>query len=198
MRKIIVLEFISLDGIIQAPGGPEEDPAEDFAYGGWTAPYGGDDAFNKVLQKEMKPADLLLGRKTFDIWENYWPKHADLWEGVNDVTKYVLSTTKTSSDWQNTVFLKSIEDIKKLKDTEGSDLKIRGSSKLVQSLLADDLIDELWLKTYPVVLGKGKRLFDDTSIPRTFTLKESTVTSDGLILTQYAKAGEVKTGTVGE
>ncbi|MCI0706414.1 MAG: dihydrofolate reductase family protein [Ignavibacteriae bacterium] len=196
MRKIIVIEFITLDGVIQAPGGPEEDASENFKYGGWIAPYG-DDVFNKVLEKEMKPADLLLGRKTFEIWELFWPQHADVWPGINDVTKYVLSSTVEKSDWQNSVFLKSMADIKKLKDSKGSDLKVWGSSKLVQLLLKHDLVDELWLKIYPVTLGAGKKLFDDGTIPAAFTLQESTITPNGVIMTNYKRAGEVKTGTVG-
>jgi dihydrofolate reductase len=198
MRKIIVLEFITLDGIIQAPGGPEEDPASRFKYGGWSAPYhDSDEVGQKVMQKELEPADLLLGRKTFDIWEDYWPKHADFWPGINDVTKYVLSKTVKKSDWKNCVFLKSLADIKKLKNSKGGDIKVWGSSQLTQLLLKNGLVDELWLKIHPVILGKGKRLFGDDSIPAAFTLKESTVTTTGVIMTNYKRTGKVKTGTIG-
>lgn len=196
MRKIIVLSFITLDGVMQAPGGPEEDTSEDFKYGGWTAPYG-DEAFGEVMQKQLKPADLLLGRKTFDIWEAYWPKHAAYWPGVNDVTKYVLSNTRDNSDWKNTVFLTSVEEIEKLKNSTGPDIKIWGSSKLVQLLLKHNLVDEFWLNIHPVLLGKGKKLFDDGAMPAAFTLIESTVTPGGIIMANYKRAGEVKTGTVG-
>jgi len=196
MRKIIILEFITLDGIIQAPGGPEEDPSSHFKYGGWIAPYG-DEVGGKVMQKEMAPADLLLGRKTFDIWADYWPKHANFWPGINEVTKYVLSKTVKKSDWNNCVFLKSVVDIKKLKNSKGSDIKVWGSSRLVQLLLKNGLVDELWLKIHPVILGKGKRLFDDDSIPAAFTLAESVTTTAGVIMTKYKRAGKVKTGTVG-
>lgn len=188
--------MITLDGVMQAPGGPEEDTSGGFKYGGWTAPYG-DEVFSKVLEKEMKPADYLLGRTTFDIWEAYWPKHADVWPGINDGTKYVMSTTRKTSDWKNTVFINSVEDIKKLKQSEGADIHVWGSSKLIQTLLADDLVDELWLKIFPLTLGQGKKLFAEGTIPAAFTLIESTATPSGIIIANYKRAGEVKTGTVG-
>lgn len=194
MRKIIVLSFISIDGVMQAPGGPEEDTSGGFEYGGWIAPYA-DEAFNKVLEKEMKPADLLLGRKTFDIWANFWPKHEKEWPGINDVTKYVMSTTVEQSDWENSVFLKSITDIKKLKDSAGSDIQVWGSANLIQTLLENDLVDELSLKIFPVTLGKGKKLFAGGSIPAAFTLTESSISPTGVIMANYKRAGEVKTGT---
>ena len=199
MRKIIVLEFITLDGVIQAPGGPKEDVSGGFKYGGWTAPYS-DDVSNKILKKEMKAADLLLGRKTFKIWEAYWPKHADFWPGINDVTKYVMSKTIKRSDWKNSVFLKSLADIKKLKKSPaqgGADIKVWGSSKLVQLLLKHDLVDEFWLKIHPVILGKGKKLFDNGIIPAAFTVTKSTVTPGGVIFINYKRAGKVNTGTQG-
>jgi len=196
MRKIIVLSFITLDGVMQAPGGPEEDASGSFEYGGWSAPYG-DEVFGKVMQKQMEPADMLLGRKTFDIFAAYWPEHVDFWPSVNDVTKYVLSNTITKSDWKNTVFLKSLADIEKLKNSEGSDLKVWGSSELIQLLLKHDLVDELWLKIYPLTLGEGKKLFDNGTIAAAFTLTETVVTSTGVIFANYKRAGEVKTGTVG-
>ena len=197
MRKIIVLSMISLDGVMQAPGGPEEDPSGGFEYGGWTAPYG-DEVGGKVMEKLMKPTDLLLGRKTFDIWEGYWPKHADYWPGINDVSKYVLSTTRKNSDWKNVVFFDSVADIQQLKNTTGSDIQVWGSSELIQLLLRNDLVDELWLMIHPLTLGKGKKLFDNGPIPAAFTLVESTVTPSGVIIANYKRAGEVVTGTVGE
>lgn len=196
MRKIIVLSFITLDGVIQAPGAPEEDTSNGFKYGGWLAPYD-DDVYSQVMQKEMEPADLLLGRKTFEIWENYWPQNEKAWPGINDVTKYVLSKTRKKSDWKNSVFLESVQEIKKLKSSEGSDIKVWGSSELIHLLLANDLVDELWLKIHPVILGKGKKLFDDTSNAKAFALTESAVTPTGVIITYYKKDGVVKTGTVG-
>ncbi|MDB5255888.1 MAG: dihydrofolate reductase [Chitinophagaceae bacterium] len=196
MRKIIVLSFITLDGVMQAPGGPEEDPSNGFQYGGWTSSYN-DEVSAKIMEKQIKPADLLLGRKTFDIWESYWPSHAELWPGVNEVTKYVLSNTRKKSDWQNCIFLNSVEDIKKIKSSDGADLKIWGSSELVHLLLEHDLVDEMWLNIHPILLGKGKKLFDNNAIPSAFTLAESTATPSGVIMANYKRAGEVKTGTVG-
>src|ERR1051325_3550512 len=196
MRKIIVLSMISLDGVMQAPGGSKEDRSDGFKYGGWTAPYG-DETYGKAVQEELKPADYLLGRKTFEIWEGYWPKHADFWPGINDGTKYVLSRTRKKSDWKNSVFIKSLADIKKLKRSKGSDIQVWGSSELIQLLMKNDLVDELRLKIYPLTLGKGKKLFDKGTIPAAFTLKESSVTSKGVIVAYYKREGKVKTGTVG-
>lgn len=197
MRKIIVQTFITLDGVMQAPGGPEEDPADDFKYGGWQYPYL-DETSGEAMQKLMEPSDILLGRKTFEIFASYWPEHADNWPGINDVTKYAVSTTLEKSDWNNSVFLKGLEDIKKLKDSEGSDLKVWGSSKLIQLLLKNDLVDEFWLVIHPLTLGQGKKLFNEGTIPAAFTLIESTVTPTGVIFANYKRAGEVKTGTIGE
>ncbi|EMJ96510.1 dihydrofolate reductase family protein [Leptospira alstonii] len=196
MRKIIVLSFISLDGVMQAPGGPEEDTSGGFKYGGWTAPYF-DEVSRKVMERQMKPADYLLGRETFEIWADYWPEHADFWPGINDGTKYVMSKTMKKSDWKNSVFVESLADIEKLKNSEGSDIQVWGSGKLVQLLLKSDLVDELWLKIFPVTLGTGKRLFGDGTNPAAFTLIESSVTPSGVIIANYKRAGKVKTDTVG-
>ncbi|HET7320481.1 MAG TPA: dihydrofolate reductase family protein [Candidatus Saccharimonadales bacterium] len=197
MRKVVVLSFISLDGVMQAPGGPEEDTSGGFKYGGWTAPYFDEEA-GKIMGSQMQPADLLLGRKTFDIFAGYWPEHADMWPGINEATKYVLSNTLEQSDWNNSVFLKSLEDMKKLKEGEGPDLQVHGSGQLIQLLLKNDLVDELWLKTFPLTLGSGKKLFADGTIPAAFTLTDSTITQRGVIFANYKRAGDVKTGTVGE
>jgi dihydrofolate reductase len=195
MRKIIVLSMITLDGVMQAPGGPEEDTSGGFKFGGWTAPYGDED-FNRNMAEELKPADYLLGRKTFEIFESYWPQHADFWPGINEGNKYVLSETREKSDWKNTNFLKTVADIEKLKKTVGGDIQVWGSSKLVQLLLKHDLVDELRLKIYPVILGEGKRLFGNGAMPAAFTVTESQVTSKGVIITNYKRAGEVVTGNV--
>jgi len=197
MRKLIVISMISLDGVMQAPGGPEEDRSGGFEYGGWVAPYG-DEVYGEVMKKLMKPSDLLLGRNTFEIWENYWPVHESGWRGINDVTKHVFSNTRNKSDWQNTVFLSSLSEIKELKDSDGSDIQVWGSSELIQLLLKNDLVDELWLKIHPLTLGKGKKLFDEGPIPAAFTLMESTVTPKGVVILSYKRAGKVETGTVGE
>jgi len=195
MRKITVLSMISLDGVLQAPGGRGEDPSGGFKYEGWTAPYS-DDAFNKSMQEELQPADYLLGRKTFKIWEGYWPQHGDFWPGINEGTKYVISKTRKKSDWENTVFISSVGDIKKLKKTAGPDIQVWGSSKLIQLLLKHDLVDELRLKIYPLTLGKGKKIFQDGAIPAAFTLTDSTATPKGVILANYKRAGKVVTGNV--
>ena len=197
MRKIIVLEFISVDGVMQAPGGPQEDTSGGFEYGGWSAPYG-DEVSGKMMQKQMKATDILLGRKTFEIFAGFWPEHAAYWAGINEVKKYVLSNTMNESKWENSVFLTNVADIEKLRNSEGSDIKVWGSSELVHLLLKHDLVDELWLKTYPVLLGKGKRLFDNDAFPTALKLTESQVTPSGVIFANYKRAGEVKTGTIGQ
>jgi dihydrofolate reductase len=197
MRKIIVLSFITLDGVMQAPGGPEEDETGSFKYGGWTAPFT-DEVTGNFMEKHMEPADLLLGRKTFEIFASYWPEHADNWPGINDVKKYVLSRTLKQSNWKNSVFLSSLTEIKDLKNSEGSDIKVWGSGKLVQLLLKNDLVDELWLMIHPLTLGQGKKLFDDGTIPAAFTLIDSSVTPSGVIFANFRRAGDLKTGTVGE
>ncbi len=199
MRKIIVLSFITLDGVMQAPDGPDEDTSDGFKYGGWTVPYfyPADEAAGELMKKQMKPADLLLGRKTFEFFASYWPEHGDFWPGINDVTKYFVSKTMKKSDWNNSVFLESLADIKKLKNSEGSDIQVHGSGNLVQTLLKHDLVDELWLKTFPVTLGTGNRLFGEGTSPAAFTLTESLVTPNGVIFANYKRAGEVKTGTIG-
>jgi dihydrofolate reductase len=196
MRKIIVLSFITLDGVVQAPGGPEEDTSGGFKYGGWVTPYF-DEASGKAMEKQMKPADYLLGRKTFEIFAAYWPEHNDFWPSINEGTKYVLSNTMKKSDWKNSVFLTGVDEIKKIKNSEGADLQVHGSGEMIQTLLKHDLVDELWLKFFPVTLGSGKRLFDDGTIPAAFTLTESSVTKSGVIFANYKRAGKVETGTIG-
>jgi dihydrofolate reductase len=196
MRKITVLSMISLDGVLQAPGGPKEDKSGGFKYGGWTAPYS-DEAYGKAVMEELSQAtDYLLGRKTFEIWEEYWPNHGDFWPGINAGTKYVLSKTRKKSAWNKSVFIKNAADIKKLKKSKGADIQVWGSSKLIQLLFKNDLVDELRLKIHPLTLGKGKKLFDNGTIPAAFTLTESAVTSMGVIIATYKRAGKVKTGSV--
>jgi len=197
--------MITLDGVMQAPGGPEEDTSGGFKYGGWTAPYN-DEVYGKVLQKELQPADYLLGRKTFQIWAKYWPEHGNFWPGINEGTKYVFSKSMKKSDplvtgWKNSVVIKNVADIKKLKSQNisgsNSDIQVWGSGELVQLLLKNDLVDELRLKIYPLTLGKGKKLFDNGTIPAAFTLIDSVVTPSGVMIVNYKRAGKVKTGTVG-
>jgi dihydrofolate reductase len=196
MRKIVVLEHITLDGVIQAPGGPEEDTSSGFAYGGWIAPYS-DATLGTLLRRQMGlPFDLLLGRKTFDIWAPYWPQHADAWPGANAATKYVASNTLTSGDWQPSVFLNGdiAEKITKIKQQQGPDLHVWGSGDLIQTLIKHDLVDTFWLMIYPITLGAGKRLFAGGTIPAAFRVAESEVTPNGVIVVNYERAGSVTTG----
>ena len=193
--------MITLDGIMQAPGGSKEDASDGFKYGGWVAPYG-DKVYGKVVRNELKPADYLLGRKTFEIWAPYWPEHSDFWPGINDGTKYVFSKNMKKSDpkitgWKNSVVIKSLAEIKKLKNSKGSDIQVWGSGVLIQLLLKNDLVDELRLKIHPLTLGKGKKLFVNGAIPTAFALTESTVTTTGVIIAYYKRVGKVRTGTVG-
>jgi dihydrofolate reductase len=201
MRKIVLLSMITLDGVIQAPGGPKEDTSGGFKHGGWVKPYG-DEVYSKVVQKELQPAAYLLGRKTFENWATYWPEHGDFWPGINKGTKYVFSKNMKKSDplvsgWKNSVVIKNLAAIKKLKTTKGAHIQVWGSSKLVQLLLKHDLVDELRLKIHPLILGKGKKLFDSGAIPAAFKLNEHIVTSKGVIIATYKRAGKVKTGTIG-
>jgi dihydrofolate reductase len=201
MRKIIVLSMISLDGVMQAPGGPEEDRSGGFKYGGWTEPYG-DEVYGKVVQEELKPADYLLGRKTFEIWARYWPEHGDFWPGINEGMKYVFSKNLKKTDpkvtgWKNSIVIRTVADIKKLKKSKGGDIQVWGSSQLIQLLLKNDLADELKLKIHPLTLGKGKKLFDKGTSPAAFKLTDSIVTPKGVIIANYKRSGKLTTGTVG-
>jgi dihydrofolate reductase len=197
MRKIIVLTFVSLDGVMQAPGGPTEDTSGGFNYGGWTVPFF-DDYTGQVMAEQMgKPFDLLLGRRTFEIFASYWPFHPEEGAGINRATKYVASNTLTHHDWNTSVFLRGnvVEKIKQLKQQDGPDLQVHGSSNFIQTLLASDLVDEFWLKIFPVTLGSGKRLFDKGSMPASYTLTDSKVSPKGVIIANFSRAGQVKTGS---
>jgi dihydrofolate reductase len=199
MRKISVLEHISFDGVIQAPGGPDEDTSGGFAYGGWSAPYA-DETLGTALSRQMNlPFDLLLGRKTFEIWASYWPQHADDWPGVKAATKYVASNTITSAAWQPSVFLDGdiAEKVARIKQQPGRDLHVWGSGNLLQTLLRHDLVDAFWLMVYPLTLGSGKRLFAGGAIPAAFKLTESLVAPNGVIVVNYERAGAITTGTYG-
>ena len=199
MRKITVLEHITLDGVIQGGGGPDEDTSNGFAYGGWCAPFD-DDVIGVEVKKMLDmPIDLLLGRKTFDIWAAFWPQHGDIWPRVNTATKYVASNTMTSSEWQPSVILNGdvAKKVAELKQGSGPDLHIWGSGNLLQTLMKHDLVDKFWLMIYPITLGQGKKLFAEGTIPVAFKLTETVVGSTGVILVNYERAGEVQTGTLG-
>lgn len=191
MRKIVVLEHITLDGVIQAPGGKEEDVSGGFMHGGWISSYS-DAVLGTALRKQMNsPFDLLVGRKTFEIWEPYWPHHADVWANVNTATKYVASNTRTSSQWQPSVFLNgdAVQKVAEIKRQQGPDLHVWGSGNLLQTLIKHDLVDVFWLMIYPITLGTGKRLFADGTISAAFKVTESVVTPNGVIVVNYERTG---------
>jgi dihydrofolate reductase len=198
VTKLIILSFITLDGVLQAPGGPTEDPSGGFTYGGWLVPYF-DDFLGKIMEEQMsRPFDLLLGRKTFEIFASYWPHYNDGENPINEATKYVASNTLTTHEWSKSVFLNSnlvVDEIKKLKQQDGPDLQVHGSGNLIQTLLRHDLIDEFWLKIFPITLGTGKRLFAEGAIPAAFKVSESKLSPNGVIVATYERAGEVKTGS---
>lgn len=191
MRKLVVLEHISLDGVIQAPGGPQEDTSGGFAHGGWVAPYS-DEVLGTALRKQMNRSfDLLLGRKTFEIWEPYWPNHGDVWPNANKATKHIASNTRTAGVWQPSVFLSGdvAAKVAELKQQDGPDLHVWGSGDLLQTLMKHDLVDVFWLMIYPVTLGSGKRLFAEGTLPATFTVTESIATAKGVMIVTYQRAG---------
>lgn len=205
MRKVIVGAFVSIDGVMQAPGGPEEDPAGGFKFGGWVAPFTEvDPVFGQEVGKLFsEPFDLLLGRRTYEIFAAHWPyaeggPYDDIAKTFNRITKYVATRRGVDLTWKGSVALRdAATEVAKLKETDGPALVTQGSTELVHSLLAAGLVDEIRTFTFPVVLGKGKRLFDDTSQPRAFTVTHSAVSPHGLIAAIYARAGEVQTATVG-
>jgi dihydrofolate reductase len=201
MRKLVVLSFITLDGVMQAPGGPEEDPTGGFRYGGWVAGYF-DDFLGKIMDRQMnKPFDLLLGRRTFEIFAAHWPfvpTEGDLIAaGINKAKKYVVSKTLTRTDWANSEILRGdvARAIAGLKEQDGPEIQVHGSGNLIQTLLRNDLVDELLLKIFPITLGPGKRLFAEGAIPASFKLLDSTSSPSGVIVASYARTGEVKTGS---
>ena len=197
MRKVIVLEFVTLDGVMQAPGGPQEDTDGSFNYGGWVVPHS-DERLGAIMNEQMtRTRALLLGRKTYEIFASYWPTHGSDWPGINSATKYVVSDARTDSLWDNTVFVKEhvVEEIRRLKQQDGPDLHVYGSSELLQTLFRHDLVDELWLKVFPITLGTGKRLFGGGTIPAALKLTHSEATPSGVMVVSYERAGDVKTGT---
>lgn len=199
MRKLVVLTFVTLDGVMQAPGGPEEDPSGGFTHGGWTVPFF-DESLGNVMGEQMnRPFDLLLGRKTFEIFASYWPQHEEEGAEINRATKYVASNTISSHEWQKSAFLKGKveEDIQRLKNQSGPDIQVHGSANLIQTLLRHDLVDEFWLKIFPVTLGRGKRLFGEGTIPAAFRLSQGQILPSGVIVANYTRIGAVQTGTFG-
>ena len=204
MRKVIVGAMVSMDGVMQAPGGPEEDPTGGFKFGGWTAPLGDDPVFGEELGRLFgEPFDLLLGRRTYDIFAAYWPYAEggpadDIAKIFNRVTKYVATRKGVDLSWKGSVALRdAAKEVSKLKQEDGPVLLTQGSTELVHALLAAGLVDEIRLFTFPLLLGKGKRLFSNDSQPRTFKVTHGAVSPNGLIAATYVRDGEVKTATVG-
>jgi dihydrofolate reductase len=200
MRKLVVLTFISLDGVMQAPGGPEEDTSGGFEYGGWTVPYF-DDFSGTIMGEQMSMSfDLLLGRKTYDIFAGYWPKQdpsGAVAEPFNKATKYVVSGSSPQMTWEKSVLIDGdvAAKLKALKNGDGPMLQVHGSGNMIQTLLKNDLVDELWLKIFPITLGTGKRLFAEGTTPAAFELMESKTSPSGVIFANYKRSGEVKTGS---
>jgi dihydrofolate reductase len=194
MRDLVVLTFVSLDGVMQAPGGEGEDPSGGFDLEGWTVPYVDEVVGNEVSKQMGQPFDLLLGRKTYEIFASYWP-HRD--SPFNEARKYVVSNEAINTDWEETIQIEGdvVAEIEKLKQQDGPMLQVYGSSNLIQALLANDLADELWLKVFPVTLGKGKRLFGEGTIPAAFNLTDSKISPSGVIIASYRRNGEVRLGS---
>ena len=200
MRNLVLLTFVTLDGVMQAPGGPLEDTSGGFKYGGWTAGYW-DDFMGKVMEKQMaKPFDLLLGRKTYDIFAAYWPsaKNQPGANKLNNAKKYVVSTTLTKLDWNNSALIKGDARGRNRKAENYRtvpEIQVHGSSNLIQTLLKNDLVDELRLKIFPITIGTGKRLFGEGTIPAAFRLVESKISPSGVIVATYVRDGEIRTGS---
>jgi dihydrofolate reductase len=204
MRKLIVLAMISLDGVMQAPGGPDEDTDGGFTFGGWVAPFF-DEFFATVMDEQLdRPFDLLLGRRTYEIFASYWPHQTDPTDrvavGLNKARKYVASRRHVELPWRDSVPLSGdiVEAVRALKASDGPDLQVHGSTDLLQTLLAHDLVDKLWLKTVPVVLGSGKRLFGEGAIPAGFAAGDVSASPLGVVFATYERAGDVRTGLVGD
>jgi len=199
MRKLIVTTFVTLDGVMQAPGGPEEDYAGGFTSGGWSVNYW-DDMLGQFMDEAMaKPNELLLGRKTYEIFAAYWPYAKDVpgADQLNSAKKYVASRTLKKVDWNNSTLIKGdvVQEIRKLKEQDGPDLLVHGSNNLIQTLLKHNLIDEMRIMIFPVVIGNGKRLFDQGTIPSGLKLIDSKTSSTGVIMAIYEPGGELKTGS---
>ncbi len=197
MRHLIVTTFLTLDGVMQAPGGPGEDDSGGFAHGGWSVNYW-DDHMAKVMgEATSRPFAMVLGRRTYDIMAAYWPHAPEEGRPFNDATKYVASQSRPTLEWSNSVLIEgdAAEGITKLKEENGPELQVHGSAHLIQTLLAHDLVDRFRLWVFPVVIGSGKRLFSDGTIPAGLKLVDSTVSTTGVVIGTYEPAGEIVTGS---
>lgn len=206
MRRLIAAAFVSLDGVMQAPGGPDEDRTGDFRFGGWITSFSDPELGRGTAENGGRPFDLVLGRRTYDIFAGYWPQFdrgpnavRDIAQEFNHATKYVASRTQTTFAWRNSQWLGEdpVSALRAIRQGEGPDLLTQGSSDLLRTLLASDVVDELRLLVYPVLLGRGKRLFGDTVLPSAFTLTRSVTTASGVVLARYERAGEVQSGSFG-
>ena len=201
MRKLIVLSFISLDGVMQAPGGPDEDPSGNFKFGGWSFPLAEQFSGMKMMEQLGHDFDLVLGRKTFDIFSRYWPHKeyasSPIGVAINKAKKHVATRSPLKTNWSNSFRIEPdlAEGVRGLKAEVGPELQVHGSGNMIQTLLKDDLVDELWLKIYPLTLGTGKRLFAEGTIPAAFEMVECTPTPKGIIFANYRRNGDVKTGS---
>ena len=201
MRKVAVLTFVTLDGVIQSPGGPQEDTSGGFTHGGWVAGYW-DDVLGEVMSQQMRPPfDLLLGRRTYDLFAGFWPHAGDApgAKELNEAKKFVVSRSQRKLDWANSVLITGdvVPQIQKLKTADGPEIQVHGSADLIQTLLRHDLVDELRLKIFPVTLGAGKRVFGDGTVPAGFRLLGSQASPSGVMIANYARSGPVKTGSFG-
>jgi dihydrofolate reductase len=198
MRKLVVNTFLTLDGIMQAPGGPEEDPTGGFTHGGWSFHYW-DEAMGEEMGQFMgKPFDLLLGRKTYEIFAAHWPHSTDpAADALNNATKHVASRTLDGVEWSNSKLIEGdvAEQVAKLKEADGPEIQVHGSGDLIQTLLEHDLVDEFRLWFFPVVLGSGKRLFAEGAIPAGLKLVDSKTFTTGVVMTTYERAGDVEYGS---
>jgi dihydrofolate reductase len=198
MRKIIVTTFMTMDGVLQAPGGPEEDRTNGFKWGGWQVGYP-DEQTDKALGKIFStPFDLLLGRRTYEIFAAYWPYHNDaIGEKFNRINKYVVATTPIDTSWKNSILINRdvVNELKKLKEQNGPDLLVHGSSRLIQTLFANRLVDVLHIWTYPITLGKGKKLFQEGTQAQEWKMTESVISPTGIVIASYVPGGEVKLGS---
>lgn len=200
MRKIIVVTFMTMDGVLQAPGGPEEDPTNGFKWGGWQFAHSDDLADKEIVKIMSTPFDLLLGRRTYEIFAAHWPYQKDMiGEKFNNINKYVVATTPVDTSWKNSILISSdvVNELKKLKAQDGPDLLVHGSGRLVQTLFANQLVDVLHIWTHPVTLGKGKKLFEEGTPAQQWKLTASVVSTTGVIMATYVPDGEVKLGTFG-
>lgn len=198
MRKIVAVTMMSLDGVIQSPGGPEEDIEENFEFGGWTVPFSDEFGFEVMKEQLIEPFDLLLGRKTYEIFAPYWPSQQnEIAKAFNRAKKFVVSNKNIDLSWDESILINNdvVAKLKSLKEQDGPMLQVYGGGELMQTLLKNDLVDELWLKIFPQTIGTGKRLFAEGTIPAAFELIKSQTSPNGVIFASYVRAGNIRTGT---